>query len=250
MALSRERFSTIAHTGMVYWNPVSPDLIDALVDGLPLDSQSRVLDVGCGRGELLLRIIARHDCRGIGVDSSPMAHAIGQEALARRLPDADCELRCAAFEAADFTPRSFDLFCCVGSTHAIANYGAALEVLQSLVRPGGHILIGEGYWRREPDAGYLDFLQSTRDELGTHQGNVDTAASLGLQLVSACEATPADWGRYEDAYADNIYKHLAANPGDPDATAMRQRIDAWRDAYLRWGRDTLGFGLYLLRTPA
>jgi len=26
-------------------------------------------------------------------------------------------------------------------------------------------------------------------------------------------------------------------------------IDSWRNAYQRWGRDTLGFGLYLLRAP-
>jgi hypothetical protein len=26
---------------------------------------------------------------------------------------------------------------------------------------------------------------------------------------------------------------------------MGERIRRWRETYLRWGRDTLGFGLYL-----
>jgi hypothetical protein len=30
---------------------------------------------------------------------------------------------------------------------------------------------------------------------------------------------------------------------------MLERIRRWRDAYLRWGRDTLGFGVYLFHRP-
>jgi len=30
---------------------------------------------------------------------------------------------------------------------------------------------------------------------------------------------------------------------------MLERIRRWRDGYLRWGRDTLGFGLYLFYRP-
>lgn len=249
MTIDRERFSTIAHTGMVFWNPVAPALIDSWVNDLPLNRASRVLDVGCGRGQLLLQIIARHSCAGVGVDSSPMAVALGQGELLRRLPDAECELRCEPFNAADFAPQSFDLACCVGSTHAITDYSTALALLVSLVKPGGLVLIGEGYWQREPDTGYLEFLQCSREDMASHANNIDTAVGLGLQLVSAHESSAADWSRYEDGYAGNIYDYLAANPDDPDAEAMRQRIEGWRDAYLRWGKDTMGFGLYLLRTP-
>jgi hypothetical protein len=28
---------------------------------------------------------------------------------------------------------------------------------------------------------------------------------------------------------------------------MLERIRGWRETYRRWGRDTLGFGLYLFR---
>ena len=30
---------------------------------------------------------------------------------------------------------------------------------------------------------------------------------------------------------------------------MRERIARWRKTYRRWGRDTLGFGLYLFGRP-
>ncbi|MCC6194158.1 MAG: class I SAM-dependent methyltransferase, partial [Burkholderiales bacterium] len=36
---------------------------------------------------------------------------------------------------------------------------------------------------------------------------------------------------------------------DPDVPAMLERIRKWRDGYLRWGRDTLGFAVYLFYRP-
>jgi len=30
---------------------------------------------------------------------------------------------------------------------------------------------------------------------------------------------------------------------------VEQRIRTWRSGYLRWGRDTLGFGTYIFRKP-
>lgn len=249
MALSRERYSAIGHTGMVFWNPVGEAVLDDWIDALPLDRDSRVLDVGCGRAELLLRIIDRHGCSGIGVDNSPLVMALGEAERARRLPDAACELRCASFDAGEFPTHDLDLVCCVGSTHAVGGYAAALEAFKELAKPGGLVLVGEGYWRKEPDAAYLAFLQSTREECNTYSGNIELAASLGMECMRACETSDRDWARYEDGYAANIHDYLAAHPDDPDAAAIRERIEPWRDAYLRWGWDTLGFGLYLFRTP-
>lgn len=249
MPLSRERFSTIGHTGISLWNPVSVAVVDDWIGALALGPDAGVLDIGCGRAELLLRIIERHACTGVGVDSSAMAIDLGRQELARRLPQADCELRCVDFDPAEFTPGSLDLGCCVGASHAVGNYARVLEVLNQLVRPGGLILVGEGYWRQEPDSGYLDFLQSSPDELLSHQGNIELATGMSLQLEREYESTPIDWARYEDGYAANLYSFLAANADDPDADAIRERIDRWRSAYQRWGKDTLGFGLYLFRKP-
>jgi hypothetical protein len=40
-----------------------------------------------------------------------------------------------------------------------------------------------------------------------------------------------------------------ANPDDPALAARLMRGHQWREAYLRWGRSTMGFGLYLFRVP-
>jgi hypothetical protein len=42
---------------------------------------------------------------------------------------------------------------------------------------------------------------------------------------------------------------LTDNPDDPEAPGVLQRAELQRMAYMRFGRDTLGFGLYLFRRP-
>ncbi|HEX4205805.1 MAG TPA: hypothetical protein VHZ51_16720 [Ktedonobacteraceae bacterium] len=45
----------------------------------------------------------------------------------------------------------------------------------------------------------------------------------------------------------NIEHYAREMPEDPAVPGLLERIRSWRDLYLRWGRDTLGFGLYLFQ---
>jgi cyclopropane fatty-acyl-phospholipid synthase-like methyltransferase len=49
-------------------NPVSPAATDAVVGALELPAAACVLDVGCGRGSLLFRVVERYGCRAVGID--------------------------------------------------------------------------------------------------------------------------------------------------------------------------------------
>ena len=81
--MNRHKFSAIAHRDHDYCNPVAAAKIERLLDLLPLDAHSRVLDLGCGRGELALRIIERFGATVIAVDHS--SHDARRRARARRV---------------------------------------------------------------------------------------------------------------------------------------------------------------------
>lgn len=249
VAFDPRKFTIIAHGDLPLWNPVTPEHIDTWVDGLGLSAGSRILDVGCGRAEFLLRTVERSGCQGTGVDHLiPVVDAARTEAARRGLGDR-IVLHGESFDRERFDDDSFDLIACIGATHAVSDFEQALRVLAPLARPGGHLLVGEGYWRQDPPPEYLAFLGAEPDELLTHEGNLAIARSLDLEVVRSHRATDAEWSRYEDTYHDNVQRYVAENPQDPESGAMKLRIDNWREAYLRWGRDTLGFGLYLLRRP-
>ena len=42
-----------------------------MIELLALEPGARVIDLGCGKGELLRRLAARYEIRAVGVDRSP-----------------------------------------------------------------------------------------------------------------------------------------------------------------------------------
>jgi SAM-dependent methyltransferase len=241
--------SAIAHAGLVFQNPLDVHKVDAFVERLPLAPGARVVDLGCGKGELLLRILERHDVSAVGVDLSPYFLADARREAARRVPDARLRLSEEDARQIELDPQSFDLAIAVGAG-GMGRHRDALRALARLVRPGGHILLGEGYWRREPSAAYLAALGAARDKLADYEGLVAAAREEGLGLVDSLESTEGDWERYERRWAENGERWAAEHGGHPG----RDELLAWtrngRDRFERLGgRGTLGFALLLLRRP-
>lgn len=245
----RDKYSFVSHVGLSILNPIPAAKLDEVIELLPIDSRARVLDVGCGKGELLIRTIARHGCGGVGLDRSHAFLADAQAAAAARIPGARLELHAVDASAFVVEPASYDAACCVGSTSIFGDTRAALRALARIARPGGFVLLGEGFWRKEPDPAYLASFGGRRDELVTHAETAAMGVAEGLVPHYACVASDDDWDRYEWLHCRAVERYAAENPHDPDAPALLARVRAWRDAYLRWGRETLGFGLYLFAKP-
>ncbi len=60
----------------------------------------------------------------------------------------------------------------------------------------------------------------------------------------------ADWDRYTGLQIRAAERFAVAHPDDPDLPDLLSRARRDFDAYLRWGRDSLGWCIYLFRTPA
>lgn len=270
--MDRDRYSFIAHSGLDLCNPIASAKIDAALDVMNLAPHCRVLDIGAGQGEILFRIAQRHHALGVAVERSARCAATLRQRvdslnLAHRVDvvEADAAEYALALLAAqdssnDATRRDpsaarpttqFDASLCVGSSHALGGFEAAISTLTRLTRPDGLILLGEGYWKRSPDPEYLVALgNASADESRPHHANIDLLVAHGLEPIWSTTASDDEWDQYEWSYFRNIDNFCRNNPSDPDAPAMLDRARAWRHTAQRWGRDTLGFALYLCRTPS
>jgi cyclopropane fatty-acyl-phospholipid synthase-like methyltransferase len=246
--MDRVRFSMIAHGDLEVWNPVDLQTQLSAVAEAGLGPESTVLDVGCGRGELLRRIRQQYGCDCLGIDLESLVIELAE--THPQSPDlgGTLKFRVEGFSGERFIPRSLDLVVCMGSTHAVGTYRETLDVLGGLVKPGGCMLLGEGFWESDPPPEYLQFLSISREDLLDHSGNVQAGVQAGFQIIAEHRSTPKQWDHYETTYADNVDRYLDLNPQDPEAPVMRSKINKWRDAYWKWGRGTLGFGIYLFRS--
>ena len=249
MTLDPVRFSTIAHLDIAILNPVGDRTLSEVAGRLRLPARGRVLDVGCGRGEWLIRLLERYRARGVGIDRSALLIDDARARARLRGVEDRVDFHVADARVFPIPPGTFDVAICLGATHALGLRDGALRALARAVRPGGQIVVGEGYWKTEPDPDYLALLEAERDEFTDHEGNSRAGRDVGLSLEAKWASSEAEWDAYEGAYAGGIRRYLSAHPDDPDADAMRERVDRWERGYQRWGRSTLGFGIYLFRTP-
>jgi len=227
---------------MPFANPLSEADVAAASDALALPPGALVLETGCGAAELLIRVLERHpDARGIGVDPDPDWLARARAAADERLPGRDVRFVAATADGAGLGRGGHDAVINVASSQAHGGFPDALAALRGLVRDGGAVLFGEGFWAREPSPAFLDALGgATRDELPDHDGLLAAARAAGFDVAFAARATEADWERYETTLA----RQAEATGGD-DALAYARRIRERRA--LPHGTDTLGFALLVLR---
>lgn len=222
--------SHLAHAGLPFANPISEAAVDDAIALLPLPAEARVLDSGCGSGEMLLRVLRHHrGASGLGIDLN--ADAIAEA----RQRAGSLAARFEARDAATVEGR-FDAVLNVGASHAHGGFPAALK---ALARLGPVVLYGEGFWQRPPSEAFLAALGGASiDELPDLDGLRLAVATAGFDVRREWVASEEDWARYEETLAANAERH-----GTPATLAYAQRIRDRRA--LPHGTDTLGFALLL-----
>ena len=119
-----------------------------------------------------------------------------------------------------------------------------------MTRPGGLVLVGEPFWTTDPDPEYLKLTGDDPNLCGSHAENVTIGEDVGLALLYTQVSNPDDWDRYEGLQWQAAERYAAEHEDDPDVEALLRSTRRNRDAYLRWGRNCLGWAMYLFRKPS
>jgi len=224
--------ASLTHAGLTFNAPLSDQRADDLVRRLRIPADATVVDLGCGWGELLLRILAAGPAaRGVGVDSAGPALDRGRM-LARERGLAD-RVTFVQHEATTWHEPA-DIVVCVAASHAMGGTLAALTRCRRLVRPHGRVLIGEGFWSAPPSPE----ARKTFGDLPELPALVDLAVSAGLRPVYVGASTQDEWDAFESDWRAGL--ELAE---EPEARALAAER---REEYLRGYRGVLGFAWLVL----
>jgi ubiquinone/menaquinone biosynthesis C-methylase UbiE len=102
---------------------------------LPVARSDRVLDVGCGTGELLARLAAKYPAAHLsGLDPVPEMLEVAREKLSERV-----ELRVGWANELPWPEASFDLVVSCNMFHYITHPVVAVQEMERVLRPGGRL---------------------------------------------------------------------------------------------------------------
>lgn len=249
MAMDIWKFYAVTHRDHLVCNPTSEAKINELVELLPLKPGARILDIACGKAEQLIRIVKHHDATGVGIDISPYEIEEAKRRATERGAEDRVELIVGDGAEYPAEPNSFDLAMCLGASWIWNGHRGTIESLKTIVKPGGLIAVGEPYRLKEPDPEYVKIEPDFANGMLTHAENVEIAVELGLTPLYVIVSDQNDWDRYEGLRMRAAELYAEENPDDPDVPEILSRQRAGRDTYLKHGRETVNWAIYLFRAP-
>ncbi|THV27252.1 SAM-dependent methyltransferase [Glycomyces paridis] len=241
------RSFTIRESGHRLLNPFTTEKLAILGEALRIEPGTAVLDLACGKGELLCTWARDHGVRGTGVDISSVFTAAARERAAE-LGVADR----VAFVHGDASGHVADepvgIAACVGATWIGGGLDGTVELLRRSLAPGGLMLVGEPYWRRRPEDAATVAACHMGDESDLYDlpGLVARFGELDCDVVEMVLADQDSWDRYVAAQWLNVRRWLDANPGDELAGEMREELRTAPVQHVRYQREYLGWGVFAL----
>jgi SAM-dependent methyltransferase len=241
------RHHEIAESRHRILNPYTEEKLRLLGQVAGVSQGTRILDLACGKGEMLCLWASWFGSGGEGVD---LSHVFLDAAIDRSMAlGVSSRVSFVQGDAGAYRAEAgaYDIASCLGATWIGGGLAGTLALLRPAVREGGLVLVGEPFILEPmPDAGYaaLGFGREDYVSLSETLERIDMA---GFELAEMVLADQDSWDRYEAAHWPTILDWLAANPDDPDWDAMRSMLDRDRDTYLRWGRRYLGWGVFVCR---
>jgi ubiquinone/menaquinone biosynthesis C-methylase UbiE len=238
------KLSAIAHANHHFSSPVSAQTLDRVLAVSGIAHGWRCVDLGCGPAAMALHLAEHYGAEVEAVDRSPVMLDLAKGRAKNR------HIQFTLAESADWlaTAQPCDLLMAVGAGMLVpgaTTNAAQLAGLASAVKPGGRLLWGETFWKREPSPQLRAATGPVAALYASHADYVAAGEAAGLTPLYAAVSSEQDWDEYAWRYASAVEAFAATHADDPAAAVMRERIGQWRTMYLREGRETLGFGLYL-----
>jgi hypothetical protein len=208
-----------------------------LGDYLRLDSESRVLDVACGKAGPATILASTYGCRILGIEVPPafaddaQPHRRGRSRAAGRDPEGR---RGRGRARAGGLGRG----ALPGASFVWGTIAEAAKILHPAVRAGGFAAIGEPFWRDWPLPERVD----AEDYVGL-EATVARFEAAAFATTGVIAASEDDWDRYESLHWRALEEWLAGH----DEPEIRARHEAYRSKYLAYQRALLGWAIFVGR---
>ncbi|MFD8690159.1 SAM-dependent methyltransferase [Streptomyces sp. NPDC059651] len=244
--MNHDQISALAHAGHPIKAPLDDDSVRRLLDHAVPHADARALDLGCGGGEWLLRALSgRPGLRAEGVDISEgslLAAGAAADRLGVRERLVLHQQDGAAFASVD----PFDLVLSVGAAHVFGGLLPTLAAARKHLAPGGRVLIGDGFWEREPTPEAVEMLGDFADLATT----LDRVTADGWTPVHGHVSSRAELDAYEWSCWGSLASWALDHPADPESAEVLATAATRRTEWLRVYRETWGFVTLVLRPTA
>lgn len=216
-------------------HPLSAEKLTLLGEICQLKPNMRLLDLSCGRGELLVDWAQQFNITGVGIDTHE--HWVADARQHAYEQDVENRINFITAEPIDY-PQShheFDLVACLGNV--TNDLSSTLTLMQTALGTRHQMLIvGEIYWKHKPDDAIAQALDIPLDAIGTLEETLTRFEQQGWNLAEMVLANQDELDRYESS-------RWMMNSDD---MRLNDAVVKSRHNYLTYGRQYVGWGAFVL----
>jgi SAM-dependent methyltransferase len=223
-------------------NPSTPEKVLTIGQFLGLKAGSRVIDFGCGYGEVLALWAERFGIAGIELDVREHACDRARKKMSERGLAARIEIVCMNAAEYSFEKQAFDVAACIGASFIWGGYRPTIHAMKDAIHADGKLVIGEPYWLTE----HVPPEYAKGERVHTEYELLQIAHDEGFDFEYMVRASHDDRGGYEAGNWYGLVRWLEENPEHPERQEVIDHLHKIQDEYLRYGREYMGWAMYIL----
>lgn len=243
-----QQFFDIAELGQRYQVPIDQETVLRLGQICGLTAGTRVLDLACGKGELLSQWVLHFNIKGTGVDNDPsMIYRAMQRSDELKVWS---ELNFQEEDPSEFPQdyHQYDIVTCFRTSLLGTNLAHTLDLMRTALKDEGVglLIVGETFWQKSPTDEVCDALGVERDVLTDMAGISRQFASANATILNMLVTTPKEWDAYYTQRWMSVHQWLQDNQFDPNADTIRQLNAQQQQQYLQFERKYIGWGIFVV----
>jgi SAM-dependent methyltransferase len=228
-------------------NPSSVDKIMKIGEALHLGPDTRVIDYGCGFGEPLALWAEGYGISGVGIDIRERACERARQKMVERGLTDRIEIVCG--KGAEYPiDEPFDVATCIGASFVFGGYRETIQAMREVIAEGGRMAIGEPYWLKEGVP--VEYCEGEAKGVHFEHDLLAITREEGYDWEFMVRASHDDWDGYEAGNWRGLVWWLDHNADHPDRQQVIERLRQNQDDYIRYGREYLGWAIYVLHPAA
>ncbi|MGB3713173.1 MAG: class I SAM-dependent methyltransferase [Candidatus Promineifilaceae bacterium] len=228
-------------------NPASQEKILAIGRILNLNSNSRVVDFGCGYGEMLALWAAEFGISGTGVELRDHACQRAIQKMIDRDLRGRIEIVCGDAAEYEFRHHAYTVATCVGASFIWGGFRKTVLGMKPAIEDNGRLVIGEPYWLRDqvpPE------YMATEPSVHFEKELLEIVHEEGFDIEYVVRSNHDDWDRYEAGNWYALVRWIEENPDHPERKEVIDHLHTSQELYFKYTREYLGWAMYVLNSAS
>jgi ubiquinone/menaquinone biosynthesis C-methylase UbiE len=232
----------IAEYYMELINPFNEEKIKTVGTKLGLDKEKKVIEFGCGFAEVMVIWAETFGISAEGIEIRKYACERANKKIKDKGLSGQLKVVCQNAAEYEFHRETYDVAACIGASFIWGDYRSTIRAMSEAIHSKGKLVIGEPYSLKTPMPPEYEEGKGILTEFEL----VQIAREEGFDLEYMVRASSDDWDRYEATNWLGLVKWLEENPDHQEKQEVIDWFYKTQDDYLKFGREYLGWAVYIL----